>query len=157
MHTFKIIVAFLGRLLISLIFIIAGLNKIFDWQTVEAGFITTLTDWHNYVHNVAWLACCFEFFIRWVSYLLGIAIAFELIGGLLILFGIRVRIGAVILILFLIPATILYHHFWFLEGKQHSLELVMFLKNLAILGGLLNLLAFGAVFRGKRHPVMPMQ
>jgi len=150
MKGFQVFLAFLGRVCLSLIFIIGGLKKIFDWQSVEQGVVATLCDWHAYVEHYSWAAKFFESLLPYVPILLGIATFCELFGGLLIFFGIKVRFGAFLLFLFLVPATILYHSYWMMEGQKHELELSMFLKNLAILGGIFTLIVFGS---GKKKQV----
>lgn len=79
--------------------------------------------------------------------LLGVAVGVELIGGLSLLLGIRPRFGAGLLILFLLPTTFLYHHFWFLYGEERNLQLVMFLKNCAIIGGLMQVISIGRAIK----------
>jgi uncharacterized membrane protein YphA (DoxX/SURF4 family) len=74
---------------------------------------------------------------------LAMAATCEIVGGLLIFLGMWVRFGALILVLFLIPTTFLFHDFWQLQGPDRALEMTMFLKNLSIIGGLLILLAYG--------------
>ena len=66
------------------------------------------------------------------------AIALEILGGLSVLLGIKVRWGAAMLIVFLIPATLIFHH-----DLSTELEQAMFFKNLAMLGGLLMLIQYG--------------
>ena len=66
------------------------------------------------------------------------AIALEIIGGLSVLLGIKLRWGAAMLIIFLIPATLIFHHDLYTE-----LEQAMFLKNLVMLEGLIMLIQYG--------------
>jgi len=84
----------------------------------------------------------------------------ELIGGLCLILGFKARFGATILLLFLIPTTIIFHDFWNLEGTEHAMQQIMFLKNIAILGGLLYLIcdgpggfAYDAVHRNKQPEI----
>ena len=72
------------------------------------------------------------------SFFLAGAIALEMLGGLSILLGIKVKWGAAMLIIFLIPATLIFHH-----DLSTELEQAMFLKNMAMLGGLLMLVQYG--------------
>ena len=58
------------------------------------------------------------------------AIGFETLGGLMLATGFQPRTGALLLILFLIPTTVLYH------PVSDPQQLTQFLKNLAIIGGL---------------------
>jgi putative oxidoreductase len=67
------------------------------------------------------------------------AIIFELVGAVLVMLGYKAKWGALLLILFLIPATLVFHTN-FAEGMQ----VTQFFKNLAILGGLLMVTAFGS-------------
>ena len=72
---------------------------------------------------------------------------FELIGGVLVFLGIWVRLGAVLLIIFLIPTTFLFHNFWDLPDPDRQMQLTNFMKNVSICGGLLYVLAMG---KGKK-------
>jgi putative oxidoreductase len=68
-----------------------------------------------------------------------------LLGGLSILLGYRARIGAWLIVLFLIPVTLIIHRFWGMSDPMAaSLQEVMFLKNLALLGGALIIAYFGS-------------
>ena len=48
------------------------------------------------------------------------ATLFQLLGGLLVLLGIKEKLGATLLILFLIPVTVLMHSFWMVEGAERQ-------------------------------------
>lgn len=145
MQLLKIIFAVLGRILLSAIFIIAGLNKILNWEGTKNSLLEALGKWHGYqdIHLVDRLI---DFFTNKVDILLWMATSFELLGGLLVLIGIFTRFGALLLSLFIIPATLLYHSFWTLSDPERDIQLVMFMKNMAILGGLMIVLAFGSGF-----------
>ena len=72
------------------------------------------------------------------------ALACEIIGGLLVLVGFRARFGAFLLLLFLIPTTLIIHNFWGVAGQERTAQMLQFLKNVAIMGGLLLVCAYGA-------------
>lgn len=72
------------------------------------------------------------------------AAAVEFFGGLLLVLGYKTRLAASLLLLYLIPATVIFHDFWNLGGADQLEAQIMFLKNLAIFGGLLYVLACGA-------------
>lgn len=68
-----------------------------------------------------------------------------LVGGLSILLGYKARIGAWLIVLFLIPVTLHMHRFWGIDDPAVAmLEQIMFLKNLSMLGGALLIAYFGA-------------
>ena len=68
-----------------------------------------------------------------------------LAGGLSILLGYRARIGAWLIVLFLVPVTLIMHDFWTAhDPTMAQMQMVMFMKNLAILGGALLISQFGA-------------
>jgi putative oxidoreductase len=54
--------------------------------------------------------------------------------------------GALALICFLIPASLIFHNFWAFTGAEQRMQMINFLKNLAIMGGLLLV-----VLRGTGH------
>ncbi len=61
----------------------------------------------------------------------------QVLAGVALLVGFRERLAALILFLFLVPATLIAHNFWAYSGPQFQVQLVNFSKNVAILGGLL--------------------
>lgn len=70
--------------------------------------------------------------------------AMIILGGLSVILGYKVKIGALLLILFLIPVTFIMHAFWSIEDPMQSqMQMVMFLKNLSMLGGALIIYYFG--------------
>ena len=76
---------------------------------------------------------------------LACAIGLLLLGSVSLLLGAWTRIGAFFLLVFLCAATYYFHDFWtFTDPLQRQLQTIQFLKNLAIGGGLLSLMAFGA-------------
>jgi putative oxidoreductase len=116
----------LARILLALIFLLSGVGKIGNFSGTQAYMAargmpaTTLL-------------------------LLG-AIVIEIGGGLSVLLGYKLRLGALLLFFFLIPTTLIFHTA--LGGsfppEQAQLQQAMLLKNLAIMGGLLALAAQGA-------------
>lgn len=66
------------------------------------------------------------------------------LGGLSVALGLWTRIGAALLILFLIPVTLMMHKYWAIaDPAAAQLQQIMFMKNLAILGGALLLAHHG--------------
>lgn len=66
------------------------------------------------------------------------AIVVELAGGLSLLLGYKARWGSTALVVFLIPTTLIFH-----TEFSERIQMIMFMKNLAILGGLLMVTYFG--------------
>jgi putative oxidoreductase len=112
-----------GRVLLSLIFVLSGFSKITGWT--ETG---------------AYMAAKG---MPFVPFFLVIAIILELGGGLAVALGVRARWGALALMVFVIPTTLIFHNFWTLAGPERQLQMIMFLKNLSMLGGLLLVVAYG--------------
>ena len=72
------------------------------------------------------------------------AIGLLLIGGLSVVLGAWTRFGAIFLLVFLAAATFYFHDFWtIVDPGQRQLQTIQFMKNLAVGGGLLALVAFG--------------
>ena len=144
---FRRFIGAIGRIFISIVFIISALNKIFNWDEVLEGLVTNLNEWLFYGASYPWLDQVLELMMEFAPAILAFATGLELVGGISLLLGIRPRVGAVFIILFLIPTTFFYHHFWFLYGEERNLQLIMFLKNCAIIGGLLHITSIGRVIK----------
>jgi putative oxidoreductase len=114
----------IGRILIVLLFLRSAFGKIIGFSAVAAGMASKG--------------------MPFAEGLLVGAIVFETVGSLMVLFGWKARWGALLLILFTIPATLLYHDFWNFEGEQYRRQLSHFMKNLSILGGLFVVLGMGS-------------
>jgi putative oxidoreductase len=69
--------------------------------------------------------------------------AVEFLGGLALVLGAWTRIAALLVAAFTIVATVVAHRFWDAPAEEQTLQTVMFMKNLAINGGLLALVAAG--------------
>jgi putative oxidoreductase len=109
---------FIARVLLSVIFIKAGFGKVMDpsgTQQYMAAYGMPLT-----------------------GFFLAGAIVAEIAGGLSILLGYKARWGALALFLFLIPTTLIFH-----TEFSDRMQVIMFTKNMAIMGGLLLLTHFG--------------
>jgi len=144
MKSWQKIFTFLGRISISLLFILSAINKIMDWQESEHTLNNLLLDWQSYSSFSEPLQNFFNTLLEWNSLLLVLMVVIQLVGGFLVFLGMKVRSGAFLLLFFLIPTTLLFHHFWFMTEPQKEIELILFFKNVAIGGGLFYVLAFGA-------------
>ena len=72
------------------------------------------------------------------------AITLLVLGGLMVLFGYRSTLGAFLLLLYLLPVTLLVHDFWNYPKAELRLQSILFMKNVAIVGGLLMLMGKGS-------------
>lgn len=115
--------ALIGRLLFALIFVPAGWGKIAGFSGV-AGYIAS--------KGVPLPEVC-----------AALAIAAELGLGLLVLVGWQTRWAALGLAIFVAVITPIFHNFWAMPEAQVMMQQQAFFKNLAIVGGLLVLSAFG--------------
>jgi putative oxidoreductase len=71
----------------------------------------------------------------------------EIVAGAGLVFGLYPEICVLALIAFMIPATLVAHSFWLESGTQFQLQLVNFLKNVAIVGGLLFIASVSSITR----------
>ena len=82
-----------------------------------------------------------------------------LAGALSILLGYRAKIGAWLLVLFLVPVTLAMQNFWAVRDPMMAqVQMAMFLKNVSILGGALLISQFGAgplSLDSRRHSASP--
>ena len=117
----------LGRTLLALIFIFAGFHKITGFEGT-AGYMASQG-------------------LPMPQVLLVATIVIELIGGLMILIGWHAKLAAAAIFLFLIPATLIFHAFWNVnpaDAMALQNQMNQFMKNLAIMGGMLYIVAHGA-------------
>ena len=79
------------------------------------------------------------------SFLLLGAIVFLLAGGISILIGYKARIGAALLLIFLVLASYWFHDFWtFEDPQQQQMQMISFMKNLSLMGAMLIIIARGS-------------
>ncbi len=116
--------ALIGRILIAAIFMVSGIAKLTD----TAGTVA---------HMV-------EMRIPYAETLAIVAGTAEVLGAIAIATGFLTRIASAGLILFMIPTTLIFHAFWNFAGQERLPQMVNFMKNLAIIGGLAVLMAQGA-------------
>jgi putative oxidoreductase len=112
-----------GRFLLSLIFILSGVEKIMNPVGTKEYMASKNLPAIPILYIMATMA--------------------EVGGGLSVLTGCYSNIGTIILILLLVPTTFIFHNFWALSGGEKKMQQAHFLKNLAIIGGLLLIYAFG--------------
>lgn len=110
-----------GRILLALIFILSGIGKISD-PAGTAGFMESMG-----VPGI----------LVWPT------IALEVVGGIALVIGFQTRIAAFALAAFSIAAAVIFHH-----NFADQMQMIMFLKDLSIAGGLLLLAASGALSFG---------
>ncbi len=114
----------LGRILIALLFIPAGVSKI-------SGFAGTV----GYIASKG---------LPLPQVAAAGTIVVEVLVGLALLIGFKARWAALILALFTLLAAFLFHNFWAVPADQQMMQSINFFKNLAVVGGLLFVAANGA-------------
>lgn len=71
--------------------------------------------------------------------------ALAILGGLSILLGYRAKIGAWLIVAFVVGVTPMMHNFWAVtDPMMHEMQMIMFMKNLSMLGGALLITQFGS-------------
>ena len=113
-----------GRVLLALIFITAGYEKI-------TGFEGTVGYMQAYNMPMT-------------QVLAVLAIIVELGGGLMIAVGWKARWAAAAIFIFVLIASFIFHAFWAVPADQAQLQNIMFMKNLAIMGGMLYIIVYGS-------------
>ncbi|RMG27012.1 MAG: DoxX family protein [Methanobacteriota archaeon] len=117
-------VPLIGRILFSLIFITSGFGHIFNSGQM-AGYAASM--------GVPMATAA--------VIITGIMI---LLGGFSILLGFKPKIGALLLVIFLIPTTFIMHAFWGIEDPMQSqMQMIMFMKNISMTGAALLIYYFG--------------
>lgn len=110
----------IGRILVVLIFLKSGAGKIDNFGGT-AQYMAS--------HGIA----------PYTNFFLVGAIFCELAGSITLILGYYARFGAMLLLIFLIPTTLIFH-----SNFGDQIQMIMFMKNVSMFGGLLVLLAVGA-------------
>ena len=117
MKQFQDFAAPLGRILLALMFVLAGVNKISGYSGVQ-----------GYMDSMGVPGA-----------LLPVVIALEILGGLLLILGWHARLTAFLLAGFTIVATLIFH-----SNLGDQTQMLFFMKNLSVTGGLLLVVSLGA-------------
>ena len=116
--------ALLARLLMALLFLPAGISKI-------GGFAGTA----GYIGSVG---------LPMPEVGAAIAILVEVGASILLIIGLFTRPAALVLAVFTLVASFFFHAFWSMPAEAQMMQSLMFYKNIAIVGGLLAIAAYGA-------------
>lgn len=112
-----------GRLFYSLIFIFSGINH-FSSGTISYAAASG---------------------VPYPNILVPISGALAIVGGISILLGWMTRVGAIVLLAFLVPVTFMMHAFWGIaDPAMAQMQMIHFMKNLSLIGGALLLAFYGA-------------
>jgi putative oxidoreductase len=116
--------SFAGRLLLAALFLPAGIGKL-------AGFAGTV----GYISSVG---------LPMPQVAAAIALVVEVAGGVALIAGFGTRVAAIVLAVFTLVASYFFHNYWALPADQQLIPQLLFFKNIAVVGGLLTLAAWGA-------------
>lgn len=116
--------AFTGRLLLAALFLPAGLGKL-------TGFAGTV----GYVSSVG---------LPMPQVAAAAALVIEVAGGVALVAGYRTRVAALVLAAFTLIASVFFHNYWAAPADAQMVQQLLFFKNVAVVGGLLTLAAWGA-------------
>ena len=123
-QTFQNPLAFIGRLLLAVLFLPAGIGKI-------TGFAGTV----GYIASVG---------LPMPTVGAVLAILVEVLGSVALILGYRTRLASTVLALFTLVASFFFHAYWSAPAEQQFVTQLLFFKNIAVVGGLLTLAAWGA-------------
>ena len=123
MDTRKDVAALVGRVLLALMFVWAGYGKI-----------------TGYAGTAGWMASAG---MPMVGVFLPLAILVELGGGIALIVGFKARWVALALAGFTLVASLIFHHYWTMTGDAVMTNMLFFYKNVAVIGGMLMVFAFG--------------
>ena len=117
MNTLQSLAAPLGRILLSLIFVQSGLNKIVNYAGTQ-----------GYMESAGV-----------PGGLLPLVIAVEVAGGLAVILGWHARLAAFLLAGFSLLSGLLFH-----GNFAEPMQMILFMKNVALAGGFLMIVSLGA-------------
>ncbi|GBG15750.1 putative oxidoreductase [Novimethylophilus kurashikiensis] len=113
-----------GRILIALIFVWSGFGKIVGFEAT-VGYIASKGLPLPQLGTIA-------------------AILVELGGGLMLIFGFKARCAAAAMFVFTAMAALIFHDFWAVPPEQALNQMIHFMKNVSMMGGLLFVVVYGS-------------
>ncbi|KAK9918181.1 hypothetical protein WJX75_002012 [Coccomyxa subellipsoidea] len=131
--------SFVGRLLFSFLFLSSGAQKLQSFNMATGGPVMSLLapkmdTFLSHVKDLTGIAVPLE--KEQYVFLLGAAVFLEIVGGTLFL--LNYDVGAIFLLLFTVSVTPVIHNWWDIKDQNAQLvELIMFFKNIALIGALL--------------------
>lgn len=137
MKVIRMFWAALARFFLSFVFLAGAVHKILHWHDSEKSFHAILCEWQFHLGFSQGAHDCFQILIPLSPIILLAGTFIELIASVMLLLGIKEKLSAYLLIIFLVPVTVIMHQFWFVEGVMKEQQLFHFLKNFAIIGGLM--------------------
>ena len=114
----------LGRWLLAALFLPAGIGKL-------TGFSGTV----GYISSVG---------LPLPEVGAALALTVEIVGAIALIIGLGTRPAALILALFTLVASFFFHNYWGVPADQQMMQQLLFYKNIAVVGGLLTVAAWGA-------------
>ena len=120
----------LGRIAMVVFFLPSGLSKLFNFARFAAGLSAKTFP--------------FGLPLPFPDVLAVAAVTIEVVGPLLILIGLQTRWVALLMVAFVVMASLTSHRYWEMEGQLRQFNQSGFYKNLGVIGGFLFLYAGGA-------------
>jgi putative oxidoreductase len=115
--------ALVGRILLASMFLLSGISKV-------TGFEGTV----GYISSVG---------LPLATLLAVGAMVLEIVAGIALIIGFKTRWAALALALFTIAAAVLFHNYWAMPASAQMMQQIIFMKNVAVTGGLLMLAIAG--------------
>lgn len=123
LDNFKVPLVLVGRVFLALMFILSGVDKLMQIEGNTAYMASGgLPAWSP------------------LTVLVGLI---ELLGGLAVATGFQARWAALVLALFTLGASLIYHRYWSLPADQQMVQQLLFMKNIAVAGGMLVVASLG--------------
>ena len=120
------IITVIGRIMLSMIFLMSAVgNKVPNFNQV-AGYMASEG-------------------VPAAQLMLVGAIVFLIAGSVSVIVGFKARIGATLLLIFLVLATYFFHDFWtFEDAAEKQQQMIQFMKNMALMGAMIFVIANGS-------------
>lgn len=114
-----------GRVMISMIFLMSGMGKVFQFEA-QVGYATSQG-------------------VPMASVAIALSAIIEIAAVVMIVVGYKARLGAAALFLWMIPVSFMMHAFWTIaDPMAMQINMIMFMKNLAMMGAMLMIMSFGS-------------
>ena len=121
----KDVIDLIGRIFIAFIFLFEAYDSIKFFKLTKESMTEYGITWNQ------------DFLLYGVIFLL-------IVGGILVLIGYRSSLGAMMLLVYIIPVTFIMYSWWNVPSEIVREQGILFMKNIAIIGGLLMIVVNGS-------------
>lgn len=138
----------LGKICLSSIFIFNAMQDLLQWNAREQHVYELFTSILHSGRGGDLVLNAIGYLAQNMTIVFALAVFFQLMGGVSLLFSWKEKMGASFLLVYLIPSTLVFHDFWNMMAEMRAEHMHLFGMNIAVAGGLFLVLSLDKKQKG---------